>query len=430
MGNIKETICISSNDVASQFKDLRRAFENEGFTVITYVDELPDTPIVDNDRYNYYGIKLAPKFLHRRSLGSGSKALNLIYRFFRFFAKIYSKQIQFYRIKKEAQVFIFLCDSFNYDSSDLRKIKEAGKKIIYIFVGDDARWYFGMEQDFKLHNLNVYSYGDNYDYAITGLIRRMVKVRNAEKYADAIFSKREQSQIQLRPFYHFPMCVYLDDYLPNHSQRPTNPIVVHAPTHTLMKGTEYVLKAFEELKSEGILFTPILVKDLSHLEAKKVYANADIVIDQLYIPGGGKLSTEAMALGKVVMSRMAYGTYEQGVPLDDCPIIDVSQDSIKDRLREIILDYNKRISLSKQGREYVKNNLDVKILAQKIILIFSGQKIDHDYSPEFFRNSYLPQSDAEKDVLVKWTDFVQECKWYKELTKGKQIGRNFFNRCL
>jgi hypothetical protein len=49
----------------------------------------------------------------------------------------------------KCDLFIFIWSTFKTDYSDLEYIKSYGKKIGFIFCGDDARWYYGMKQEFE-----------------------------------------------------------------------------------------------------------------------------------------------------------------------------------------------------------------------------------------------------------------------------------------
>jgi hypothetical protein len=408
------TICLAANDVASVFKDFRRSFEEQGMEVISYVDRRPKSKIIERDRYNFWRTKFYPSIFTKYQYSPSWKVTKFIYYRLKNFCYDWSYRTQFNHILKRTDVFIFFYNSFLENSDDLELIKASGKKIIFIFVGDDARWFYGMHQDFKLNNLHTYTYGDDYDYSVKGLEFRLQKIRKAEKFADFIFSKREQSQLQLRTFSHYPMLVYSDEYDSDRMQRKHRPIVVHAPTNPLVKGTKFVLEAFEKLRSEGIEFEAKLIENLCHMEAKQVYLDADIIIDQLYIPGGGKLSTEGMALGKVVLSRMAYNTYEQGFPISECPIVDVSPDTIYNELKRIIVDYPKRVHLAQKGKDYVSLYLDSKKFVKELLDILDGKEPAYQFTPRFFREHYKPESEEACQLLNKWTGLVSDEPWYKQ----------------
>lgn len=331
----------------------------------------------------------------------------------------------FRKAMRECDTFIFIWDSFKKDFSDFEYIKSKGKKLILIFCGDDVRWFFSQKQEFESLKMAHLTYENDYDYSIAGLNERLIRLRKGEKYADAIFSRRNQAQLELRPYYSWNMMVNTDLFPHNSTQRELNPVIVHAPTSRVIKGTQYVLDAFERLKKENIKFTPVLIENMPREQAMEIYADADILIDQLIGAGGGKLATEGLACGAVVMSHMAYDKYPQNTPFD-CPIIDVNHETIYEKLKEIILDFNRRKELASKGREYVLKNLDTGIFCQKVLDIIEDKEIDYDFYPDFFREQFIPESEEALVEYNKWNKYVSDCDWYKATIKpGERAGLIF-----
>ncbi len=86
----------------------------------------------------------------------------------------------------ECDIFIFFWESFNADFSDYKLLKQKGKKIITVFVGDDVRWESAMKQEFLKYDLPIIEY-ENYNRSIKGLGNKLRFLRTAEKYSDIIF---------------------------------------------------------------------------------------------------------------------------------------------------------------------------------------------------------------------------------------------------
>lgn len=135
--------------------------------------------------------------------------------------------------------------------------------------------------------------------------------------------------------------------------RPTvrsRPVVVHAPSRPGVKGTAYVRAAVEALKDEGVDFDFRLVQGLSNAEARQVYEEADIIIDQLRIGWYGVLAVEAMALGKAVISYIRDDLVSSFT--GDVPVAVASPITIKDVLRELIRNPAQREAQANAGRAY------------------------------------------------------------------------------
>lgn len=130
------------------------------------------------------------------------------------------------------------------------------------------------------------------------------------------------------------------------------PLVIHAPNRRVVKGTDYILKAVEELKAKGVDFDFWLVEGLSNIEARELYKQADIVIDQLRIGWYGVLAVEAMALGKTVIAYIREDLLQ--VEENTLPLINANPNTIKDILEQTINDGPLRKRLSFEAREYVE----------------------------------------------------------------------------
>jgi hypothetical protein len=76
------------------------------------------------------------------------------------------------------------------------------------------------------------------------------------------------------------------------------PVIVHAPTHRAVKGTDVLLDAVAQLRAEGLRFELVLVEGVTRTEARRIYEEADLCVDQLFAGWYGGLAV-AWALGLV-----------------------------------------------------------------------------------------------------------------------------------
>lgn len=320
--------------------------------------------------------------------------------------KIFRKAVE------ECDVFIFIWESFKWDLSDYAYLKSKGKKIVSIFCGNDVRWHYASNQEYEKYGLRSIDFGDGYSKGIAHLEQKLKKLRIAEKYSDAVVSRVDQAQLALRPYYRWHMLVRPENMMFNPVQRQQNPVVAHAPSHRGLKGTKYVLEAFERLKSEGVEFTPLLIEGLPNQELLKKLSDVDILIDQLLFPGTGKIASEALSAGCVVMSLMGYKNYPQN-NAPECPIVDVNPDTIYKELKRVILDYEFRKNTAAKGLDYVKRHLDYKLFCEKMMAIVDGNPPAPDYIPDFFRNKFVPEPEAV-ELYNRWTKEVDSTEWYRK----------------
>ena len=408
-------IFLGLSNIASQFVDLQEGFKELGIETMSVIYGEKNNIIVNKVDYNITKLKSLFPYFKPRRISSRIKP-------------IWDRKIEEFIIKKafkECNVFIFFWSSFTNDFSDLKELKFLGKTVICVFVGDDVRWYYAMKQEFASYGLKPIDYPNNYDYSINGLAEKIRRLRMGEKYADFIFSRLDQAQLELRPYYRWNMMVNVKKYEENSFQRKIKPIIAHAPSSREVKGTKYILDVFEKLRKEGIEFEILLIENIPHLEALKLYKNVDILIDQLLCPGSGKLATEALACGTIVMAHMAYDKYPQKNP-SECPIIDVNPDTLYEKLKNLILNYEFRVEHAKKGNPYVKTHLDVRKFCKKIIDLCEGKQVEYDYSPDFFKEKFIPESEEATLVYNKWTETVKECDWYrKNINAVERVGLKF-----
>ena len=132
------------------------------------------------------------------------------------------------------------------------------------------------------------------------------------------------------------------------------PLVLHAPSNPLIKGTKHVLDAVQSLKKKGIKFRFKLVTKISNDDAIKLYESSDLIIDQLHIGWYGTLALENMSLGKPVI---VYIALDLQAVFDgfDMPVIPATIDNLEKVLENAIRDKILRERVSKAGRRWVEH---------------------------------------------------------------------------
>lgn len=137
----------------------------------------------------------------------------------------------------------------------------------------------------------------------------------------------------------------------------TGPVrIVHAPNHRAMKGTEFLVRACEELAREGIAVELRLLEGLPNASVREEMEGADIVAEQ-FLLGYAMTAMEAMSLSKPVLSNLSvpgyYEVFRQQTRFADCPIVSVTSETLTDELRRLVVDPDLRRQIGRAGREYV-----------------------------------------------------------------------------
>jgi glycosyltransferase involved in cell wall biosynthesis len=165
-----------------------------------------------------------------------------------------------------------------------------------------------------------------------------------------------------------PPGIDLRDYSPVPPSDTRKPVVLHAPSNRRRKGTEHVIAACEQLPVELEI-----VEGLHHDEARRRYARADIVVDQLNAGWYGLLAIEAMALGKPVVTFLHEEAVARTEDAFDArvPIVSATADTLVERLRPLVEDAQERRRIGAASRLYVEQVHDVDRIANRLLDIYA-----------------------------------------------------------
>ena len=145
----------------------------------------------------------------------------------------------------------------------------------------------------------------------------------------------------------------------------TRPIkIVHAANHRMFKGTDFLVKAIEEIRQEGWSVELKLVENLSNELSLEIYKSADIIFDQCLIGFHGYFALEGMALGKPVMSFLRYPKDYVLAP-DECPIVNTSIITLKDDILSLCKDRKLLNQLGLNGRSYIERHYTIAAVSKR-----------------------------------------------------------------
>lgn len=152
--------------------------------------------------------------------------------------------------------------------------------------------------------------------------------------------------------------LFIKEWLPAYSKAHAGPLrILHAPSHRMVKGTDLILAALEELKADGYEFELLLVEGMSNAQAREVYTKADVLVDQLFAGWYGGLAVELMALGKPVLAYIReedLGFIDPDMR-DELPIVQATPQSVKDVLRGVLeMPRKDLVALGRRSRAFVE----------------------------------------------------------------------------
>ncbi|WP_412969546.1 glycosyltransferase family 4 protein [Fredinandcohnia sp. 179-A 10B2 NHS] len=254
---------------------------------------------------------------------------------------------------------------FTPDAKDIAILKKSSKPIIIQHHGSEVR-RLSIARSFNNPYVKVKGYwrnekkiisrlrqwGELIDYAIIADHELLPYIKDYYKSIHIIRQPIDVSQ-------------YSPSYPNSKNDRP---IIVHAPSHTDIKGTIYINEAVTRLKNEGFSFDFHVIQKTNHETARQKYQQADIIVDQLLIGAYGTLSLEGMALGKPVICYIREDllvTYPKNLP-----IISANPDTIYEQLKILIVDSVKRNEIGKKSRDYVEKYHDSILIAEQLKAIY------------------------------------------------------------
>jgi hypothetical protein len=184
----------------------------------------------------------------------------------------------------------------------------------------------------------------------------------------------------LRPYHHLNIPIELNRY--RYIKKGNGSLnIVHIPSNSDIKGTSIIINVVQQLNKENFKFNFQLIENVPNEKIPDILSNADILIDELYLNGPGVLSIEAMASGCVVLTKHLDNYRDKWAP----PIISVNKDTLYFKLKDIVLDDNKRNSIRADARKFVlKHNSHIKV-SKMMLSNINENSTEPDYTP-IFRN--------------------------------------------
>lgn len=252
---------------------------------------------------------------------------------------------------------------------DLPILKRAGKGIVVTYQGDEAR--FGSLLRQRAGSRYIDERPEQFTPTLDGQKQRSIAMFS--RYADQIFTLNPDLLPGLPPGSEFlPYAsVDLKEWQPPETRtEPHRFTIIHAPTHRAAKGTPYIIEAVRRLQEEDQLdFDFILVEGMSREEAKRIYFQADLLIDQLVIGWYGGLAVELMALGKPVVAHLHEDDLQRIPPAmsSELPIIPATHEDIYAVLKTLLTKRRHQLAaLGAQGRIFVEHWHDPLKIARQM----------------------------------------------------------------
>lgn len=250
--------------------------------------------------------------------------------------------------------------SLTVDYSDLKLLNDLNKKVIMQYWGSDVRMYT------KAIKMNPYVKVKDMDE--DGIKRRLELISKYISNCIVDYELAEYVKDYHSKIYYTKVAIDLKKYNFIESNNKKKLLIVHAPTSPEFKGTNFILKAIEELKL-NYDFEFKLIQGMQHEQAFKIYEQADLIIDQILTGGYGVFAVEAMAMGKPVICWISDFMKEKYPK--ELPIISANPDNIKQKIEYIINNKDVLKDVGIKSRRYVEKHHDMDPISKNILAIYN-----------------------------------------------------------
>jgi glycosyltransferase involved in cell wall biosynthesis len=147
--------------------------------------------------------------------------------------------------------------------------------------------------------------------------------------------------------------------------------VLHVPTNRLIKGTRWIEQGMARAVATDPRLDYRLLEHAAWSDVRAAMAQADVVIDQVFLGWYGLVAVEAMALGKPVVGFIRPDFEERACGLD-LPLVRCTKDDVGEVVRALAADPARRAALGEAGRAYVRRVHDAGVIAERLAVTYTA----------------------------------------------------------
>jgi len=244
---------------------------------------------------------------------------------------------------------------------DLPVLRALGKPIVFTFHGSDVRKRsVHLEED----PWSYYRFAD-VDCDEERIDKALAVIRT---YASQLIVASPLNLTFVPDAAYVPKAIELDAFAYVGPKRSEKPLVVHAPSRRATKGSDLAIRGLDALKARGVDFDYRLIEGVPHDELRSIYADADVVVDNLLLGDAEVSALEAMALGKPVVTRIRD---DVRAAHPDVPAVHADPDTFEKAVEPLLRDAEMRRRIGEEGRAYVERNHAADVVAKQLLSIYS-----------------------------------------------------------
>jgi hypothetical protein len=268
--------------------------------------------------------------------------------------------------------FVFLYgQTITNTSTELTLLRIAGKRVVAVFVGSDARPPYIDGSLFpadRLFDANA---------AARASRRQKRKVGRLERGANVCINAPATAHFQQRTFVNWFAIGIPRTVVTTASASTPRPVVrlLHSPSHPMLKGTELIRAMVDRLNAHAHVVELLVIKSRPNAEVIQAMRDCDLVVDQLYsdTPMAG-FATEGASQGRAVLvgGYRAAAVTRDMADLPIPPTCFVSPGDFEAALEHLVHDQAARDSLGAAARAFVAEQWPHAAVAQRLARVLRG----------------------------------------------------------
>ncbi len=153
---------------------------------------------------------------------------------------------------------------------------------------------------------------------------------------------------------------------PRPGARAAGVVVLHVPTDRLIKGTRWIEQGIARATggAPGISFR--LLERAPWSAVRAAMAQADVIVDQVFLGWYGLVAVEAMALGKPVVGFIRPD-FEARARALGLPLVRCTKEDVGEVVLALARDPARRAALGVEGRAYARRVHDASVVAARLV---------------------------------------------------------------
>jgi hypothetical protein len=130
----------------------------------------------------------------------------------------------------------------------------------------------------------------------------------------------------------------------------------HSPNHRPLKGTNFLIRAVQELRDEGLKIELVLLENHQNSEVRDILRDVDIIVADVMLQGYAVMAVEGLSLGKPVVQDISDEHYNRVFKLytglDEAPFVSTPIEKLRENLRKLVTQPRLRQEIGEKSRAY------------------------------------------------------------------------------